>query len=239
LKVMAIGDLHLSGSSDKPMDVFGPHWRDHDSRIAGNWTAAVGPEDLVLVPGDISWAMDWAEAVPDLEWLHRLPGRKIIIKGNHDYWWPSISRLRGMLPSSISALQYDGIAAGQYAVAGTRGWKVPGSEGYREEKDGRVYRRELQRLKMSLASAGKLMPDGGMLICMMHYPPVIDGRETEFSRIMAEAGVHVCVYGHLHSSSGDWGEAVNTELGGVEYYLVSADHLNFSPKLIMGDCDAG
>jgi len=133
LKIFAIGDLHLGHAVDKPMDVFGARWKDHASRIAGNWEKAVGPDDLVLVPGDLSWAMRMEEAEEDLKWLERLPGRKIIIKGNHDYWWPSISRLRRRLEgTSVHALQYDSIAVGPVAVGGTRLWTFPDLSCYRD-----------------------------------------------------------------------------------------------------------
>ncbi|OPL19392.1 MAG: hypothetical protein AVO35_10930 [Candidatus Aegiribacteria sp. MLS_C] len=227
--LFAIGDLHLSLSSDKPMDVFGDHWKDHHIVLERNWREVVGTSDTVLVPGDISWAMDMNGAMADLQWLDGLPGRKVIVKGNHDYWWSSISRMREILPESIVPLQNDALDAGPAVVTGTRGWLTPVSEGYSGDDDGRVYRRELLRLGMALDAAGKLMDGKKRLVAMMHYPPVVGGRPTEFSRMLSERGVDLCLYGHIHMAPGTWPDGLDCELDGVEYRLVSADRLDFRP----------
>lgn len=229
MHLFAIGDLHLSLSSDKPMDVFGDHWKDHHRVLERNWKEVVGADDTVLVPGDISWAMDMDGAMADLQWLDGLPGRKVIVKGNHDYWWSSISRMREVLPESIVPLQNDALDAGPAVVTGTRGWLTPASEGYSQGDDGRVYRRELLRLGMALDAAGKLMDGKKRLVAMMHYPPVVGGRPTEFSRMLSEKGVDLCLYGHIHMAPGTWPDGLDCELDGVEYRLVSADRLDFRP----------
>lgn len=233
MKVYAIGDLHLSHSGEKPMDVFGRHWEGHRERIGENWRAVVSSEDLVLVPGDISWGMRMIDAIPDLEWLGGLPGRKVIIRGNHDYWWPSISRLRRDLPSGILPLQCSAVDVGPCVVAGTRGWKTPMAEDFIED-DGPIYRRELGRLDLSLAEAAGIREgiSGRPLLVMMHYPPVWGGEPSEFSARIAASGARICVYGHIHALPGEWPDHLDTELDGVEYRLVSADHLDFRPLLL-------
>lgn len=229
MSLFAIGDLHLSLSSDKPMDIFGDHWKDHHLVLERNWRETVGGTDTVLMPGDLSWAMDMDGAMADLRWLDGLPGRKLLIKGNHDYWWGPISRMREMLPESMVPLQNEALGTDGAVVTGTRGWLTPISEGYSEEKDGKVFRRELLRLGMALDAAEKLMDGKRKLIVMMHYPPVVAGVGTEFSGIMSERGVDLCVYGHMHMAPGSWPDDVDTVLDGVEYRLVSADRLDFRP----------
>ena len=129
MRVFAIGDLHLSFGSgvDKPMDVFGEAWRDHPAHLARAWRAAVGEEDLVLIPGDISWALHLADAKPDLAFIGGLPGGKLLLRGNHDYWWTSLAQVRAALPPSAAALQNEAAAIGGFAIGGTRGWTLPGA----------------------------------------------------------------------------------------------------------------
>jgi len=234
VRVFAIGDLHLSHSGEKPMDVFGPHWEGHRERIRRSWSESVSSEDLVLVPGDISWAMRLEEALPDLDWLGRLPGRKVILRGNHDYWWPTSARLRKALPPGMLALANDAIDAGPVIVAGTRGWRLPGTEGSDDAEDGRILARELIRLRLSLDAASGLRgaDPGKPLVVMMHFPPVVDGRESPFTREITASGASICVYGHLHAAPGRWPDGVDADLGGVRYRLASADRLDFVPLLL-------
>lgn len=229
MRVFAIGDLHLPGGQEKPMDVFGERWAGHGRRIAERWRELVSEEDVVLVPGDISWAMKLDEARDDLAYLGALPGRAVIIRGNHDYWWQAIGKVRRALPPNVAALQNDHVPlGGPWAVCGTRGWVLPGTEGFTEE-DRRIYEREVQRLALSLESAAKagLRP----VIAMLHFPPAHrDGAPTEFTRLLEEYGVRLCVYGHLH------GEAARGALRGthrgVHYELVACDAIGFAPKLV-------
>lgn len=229
MKVFAIGDLHLPGGQEKPMDVFGRRWSDHARRIAERWRALVGEEDVVLIPGDISWAMKLDEAKEDLEYLGSLPGRAVMIRGNHDYWWQAIGKLRRALPENVAALQNDHYPlAGPWAVCGTRGWTLPGSDGFSED-DQRLYEREVNRLALSLESATKagLKP----AIAMLHYPPSQrSGAPTGFTQLLEAYGVQLCVYGHLH------GEAARGALRGVHrgvrYDLVACDAIGFAPKLL-------
>ena len=228
MKIFAIGDLHLSLDSDKPMDVFGPKWDHHAERIAEWWKEAVSAEDLVLVPGDISWAMHLKNAAADLKYLGDLPGRKVILRGNHDYWWDSLSKVRNALPSSICALQNDALEIGGVAIAGSRGWTCPGSLNFNPEQDLRIYDRELIRLELSLKkAAGK-----GTLICMLHYPPFNESRAPSgFTELLERYGASIAVYGHLHGKSCK--SAFEGAKNGVQYVLCSADYLEFRPKLIM------
>jgi len=153
MAIYALADLHLSHNEPKPMDIFGPHWDNHPPKILANWNRVVGAGDLVIVAGDISWAMRLEEAAADLAWVASLPGHKLLIRGNHDYWWSAIGKVRRALPAGMHALQNDHFPWDGWAVCGTRGWLCPGEEGFNKEEDGKVYRRELQRLKLSLDGA--------------------------------------------------------------------------------------
>lgn len=227
MKVFAIGDLHLSGGTDKPMDVFGPAWQNHGERIANAWMDSVSQEDVVLLPGDFSWAMQLSQAKADMEWLAALPGTKLMIRGNHDYWWNSVTQVRAALPPSMFALQNDCFSFCDLHVAGTRGWICPGSAVFSTD-DQKIYDREVLRLGLSLSA----LPSGGRRIAMLHYPPFNENRAPSgFTEQLERAGVELVVYGHLHGRSCRGGfEGVRN---GVEYRLVSADHIEFKPKLIL------
>lgn len=215
------------------MDVFGAHWKDHPRRIAESWRNLVSDGDWVLVPGDISWAMRLREAVGDLEWLGGLPGRKLLIRGNHDYWWSSLSKVRRALPKDAFALQNDAVDIGGPVVAGARGWRLQGSEDWDPDSDPKYVRRELGRLALSLAAAAELGAGapGKPLIAMTHYPPIQSGEATPFSGLLAERGASLCVYGHLHAAE-DWPAGLDAEVDGVRYMLVSADYAGFTPRKV-------
>jgi uncharacterized protein len=228
LAIFALADLHLGFAADKPMDIFGAQWKDHPGKIERNWRAAVGPDDTVLLPGDLSWGMTYDAAEPDLKWIHELPGKKIVIRGNHDYWWSKITRLRGLLPPSIIPLQYECMVAENYVIAGTRGWTLP-VPGLSEdiEADGKVYERERLRLDASLAKAPRGLP----IIAMMHFPPFIkDVDHRGFSDILEQFGVAVCVYGHFHGP--DAAKAFTGVRNGVRYVFCAADGVDFTPVRI-------
>ena len=142
MRLFAIGDLHMPGGDDKPMDVFGPQWDRHFLRISEAWRATVGEEDTVLVPGDISWAMQLENALPDLREIAALPGRKILCKGNHEYWWSSITRVRAALPEGMTALQFDAVDAGPCVICGTRGWTYPTEKNPLPPEDMKIFRRD-------------------------------------------------------------------------------------------------
>ncbi|MCG0239892.1 MAG: metallophosphoesterase [Firmicutes bacterium] len=234
MAIFAIGDPHLSRAQPKPMDIFGPQWANHAERLFANWRAVVGADDVVLVPGDISWAMELEEAFLDLQDLDALPGTKILIQGNHDYWWQSISKIRALPLPTMRFIQNDHVMLpGQLAICGTRGWLLPGAPGWDEDPahNQKIYAREVGRLQLSLQSA--LKAGATSILVMMHYPPVgEDGAPTEFSRLLsATPGVRLCVYGHLHGPSAH-SRAFQGVLDGVEYKLVACDALDFTPLRI-------
>lgn len=229
MNLWALSDLHLSASASKPMDIFGQNWKGHDLKIGLNWRKAVRPEDVVLVPGDISWALKLDEALPDLEFMGSLPGRKLMLRGNHDYWWKSLTKVRACLPKGVAAIQNDAVDIGDAVVAGTRGWMLPGSEFFSEGKDEPVFDREVERLAASL-SAAVSCADGRPLVVMMHFPPSEDGNPTPFTVKISESGARLCVYGHLHGPV--WPACPDFEIDGVRYMLVSADWLDFEPMKV-------
>ena len=225
MAVFAISDLHLPARV-KPMDVFGEHWKNHFDRIRADWRARVLPGDLVLLPGDLSWAMRLEEAREDLASIAELPGQKLLLRGNHDYWWSSIGRVRRALPEGTWALQNDSVLIDGRLYAGSRGWTIP--TGDAEPEDVRIYERERLRLEMSLKNARAKDADAP-ITAMMHYPPLTD-ELTGFSDILEAYGVTDCVYGHLHGA-GLYG-AVRGERRGVRYHQVSCDGLEFKLYLL-------
>ncbi len=238
MKIYAIGDLHLSlkkpvnvhnwadNEEYKPMGDVDPSWRDHARRIYENWRRTVGSEDVVLVPGDISWAMRLDEARPDLEFLGLLPGRIICVQGNHDYWWQSISRVRAAVPPNVFMIQNDHVVVDGLKVCGTRGWLCPNSAFFKEG-DERIYRRELIRLENSLKGAGP-----GQKIAMMHYMPTNEKHDySGFIELFQKYGVNTVIYGHLHARACRY--RLPDRAWGISFYLASADYLDFTPRFIM------
>lgn len=223
MTIFAIGDLHLP-AEEKPMDVFGDHWIDHFGRISEDWRAKVSEDDVVLIPGDITWAMQLDAAKPDLNAIGALPGRKVLTRGNHDYWWGSISRVRDVLPEGMYALQNDAMLLDGAVLAGTRGWSLATGEDA-DPADVKIFQRELLRLEMSLKAARKLSEELPLIV-MMHFPPLTDQqRETPFTEILERYGAKHVVYGHLHGQA-LYG-AFKGENNGVRYHQVSCDGLGF------------
>ncbi len=229
MKLFAIGDLHLPGGQEKPMDVFGRQWTDHPQIIRTAWQEVVAPADWVLVPGDISWAMHLEEARDDLAFLGNLPGRIVILRGNHDYWWHGIGKVRQALPPNVTALQNDCVMLNDdCAVCGTRGWELPDSA-TNTPQDEKIYEREVIRLEMSLQAARRAGAE--RLFAMLHFPPAdSDGRATDFTRLLEQYCVEKCVYGHLHAAAVQ--RALRGTCRGVFYQLVSCDALGFTPYLV-------
>lgn len=201
------------------MDIFGGDWTGYVDEIKKNWDAEISDGDIVLIGGDISWAMDLSEAVHDLEYIGAQKGTKILIRGNHDYWWKSISRVRESLGENTYALQNDSLKFENVIVCGTRGWTVP--EAGASEEDIKIYNREVERLKLSLKDAVSKKQDGDILICLTHFPPFNSKTEDSgFTALFEEFGVNKVVYGHLHGA----GRSVAyTVKNGIEYYLTSCD----------------
>ena len=228
MALFVLADPHLANGVDKPMAVFGPHWNNHTERIRTHWLELVAPEDTVVLPGDISWALTLAEALPDLQFLHELPGSKILSRGNHDYWWNSITRVRSHLPDGMIALQNDAAVVGPAVVCGTRGWTCPGSSSWNGQEDEKIFKREVIRLQLTLQAAAKLRKPGQPLIAMLHYPPFNERQETSaFTELLESHQATAVVYGHLHGVTP--GYAIEGERNGVTYKLVSCDYLGFKP----------
>jgi hypothetical protein len=244
VQVFAIGDLHFPGAGGKTMDVFGPHWIDHPQRIAADWDARVADHDLVLVPGDISWGLRLDEARDDLAWLGHRPGTKVIIRGNHDYWWQTIGKVRAALPDRCHAIQNDAWTSpdGTVVVGGTRLWDVPGlrlgpifadapegaagvvGSGHQgaSPDDEKIFEREMGRLRRSLDQ----MPEAPLRIVMVHYPPTNpELAPTEVTKELEARGIDLCVFGHLHNLRP--GVTIDGTRGGTRYVLTSADVVGF------------
>ncbi len=228
MKVFAIGDLHLSGFKPKSMDIFGAHWANHWEKIKKDWHARVTEEDIVLVCGDLSWAMRLSEALPDLDEICGMPGKKVLLRGNHDYWWSSVTQIQGVLFNQTHILQNNHFVFGDTLIVGTRGWTVPFGNAAKEDEA--IYAREAIRLSLSLEEAKK-QKEGKKIIAMMHFPPFNEKRQpSEFTRRFEEFGVDKVVYGHLHGEG--LKGAYNGMLNGIEYLLVSCDYMDFQLKLI-------
>lgn len=229
MSLYAIGDLHFSTAVNKPMNVFGKNWDNHEEKIINDWKNQVKNEDTVLIVGDTSWAINMNEAEADLDIIHNLPGRKIYIKGNHDYWWTTITKLN-KLYDDMSFLQNNYYEYGEYAICGTRGWICPNDFKFTEEDD-KIYKREAHRLKLSLNAAKKA--GFKKFIVITHYPPTNDKLESSlFTQIYEEYEVEKVIYGHLHGK-----ESFKMGLKGIrnniEYCLVSCDYTEFKLIKIM------
>ncbi|MDN3505649.1 MAG: metallophosphoesterase [Simkaniaceae bacterium] len=245
MTVWVLADLHLAfGNPKKSMEVFGPVWKDYPKRIQENWERVVGPDDLVLIPGDISWAMKPEEALKDLDFIDQLPGEKLIIRGNHDYWWPSASKLKGLLPPSIHFVQNNAFDWKDCSFGGARLWDTheysfadviefvenPREKKKNVEEDGeKIFVRDLERLKLSLEC---LNPKAKHRIALTHYPPIGgDLKPSRASAILEDYKIDVCVFGHLHNvreNSLNFGE-----VRGVKYIFASADYLGFTPIKVL------
>lgn len=229
MHIYAIGDLHLSGEpASKPMEIFGEHWAGHKEKIQQNWLATVQDEDYVIIAGDISWAMNLKEAAVDLEWLAALPGHKLLMRGNHDYWWTSLSKMRQQYEGKFAFLQNSSINleledATKVAICGTRGWLLPSAEKFTAEDD-KIYRRESIRMELGLQEAVKQKPD--ILIQALHYPPLFkEDEHTLFTEIMQKYGVQYCVFGHIHGENHI--TMFEGQRDGISYKLVSCDTQGF------------
>ena len=228
MALYAIGDLHLSLAKDKPMDIFGDHWEDHAEKLQRGF-ACVRPEDTTVICGDLSWGMGLPETLPDFRFIDALPGRKLILKGNHDYWWSTATKAKRFFAdngiTSIDILHNNCFEYGDCALCGTRGWF------YEEERNGehdkKVMLREIMRLDASLSAAG----DRKKLV-FLHYPPMYQHyRCEEIIELLKKHEVRLCCYGHIHGKG--CASAFNGWQGGTEYRLVSADYLSFTPRKIM------
>ena len=225
MSIYAIADLHLSFNTDKPMDIFGFNWENHAEKIRKDWIEKVKAEDTVLIPGDFSWETYLEDTYKDFEFLNSLPGRKILLKGNHDYWWTTLTNIQNYLKennfNTIDILFNNSYEVGNYVIAGTRGWD------YTKISDRKIIEREIGRLELSLKDAKRKNKE--IIVCM-HYPPISKNYlDNEFEKkilyILKEYNVKRCIYGHLHGTS--HAGAITGEIEEIKFDLVSADFLNF------------
>ncbi|MBI9012356.1 MAG: metallophosphoesterase [Clostridiales bacterium] len=228
MAIYAIGDLHLSLSVDKPMDVFGDNWTDYMEKIKTAWLELVKPEDYVLLPGDVCWAISLEEAKIDLAWIDALPGKKIISRGNHDYWWETLKKMNPLY-ESITFIHNTYTTIDGWAICGSRGWLSPNDSSFTEQ-DEKIYNRECHRLRISL---DKAKTDGySNILVMLHYPPTNEKKDVSpIQEILEDYQVKHVVYGHLHTQI-SWSHSLDGDYNNIKYYLVSSDYLNFIPKKI-------
>lgn len=221
MKIFAISDLHLSINNPKPMNIFGEVWEGYEEKIFADWREKVSEDDIVLLAGDFSWAMKLEDTKKDFELIESLPGKKIIIRGNHDYWWKSISGVRAFVPSGIYAIQNDALKFGNYIICGTRGWSVPEEGAEQSKEDKKIFNREVIRLELTLQTAEKMREEGDKVICMLHYPPCnFHKQDSEFTKLLEKYNVSAVVYGHLH---GYKRATLKFSKNNIPYYLTSCD----------------
>lgn len=228
MSIYTIGDLHLSFHENKPMSIFGNNWEGHEEKVKKNWIENVEENDLVVLPGDFSWSTYLKDTYEDFSYLNELPGKKLLLKGNHDYWWTTLTSMRNFLNENnfknIDFIYNNSYEFENYAITGTRGWVIT-----EQPDDKRLLNRELARLELSLKEA-KSKYEEKEIIVFMHYPPItynnISNNElSDFVKLMMKYNVKKCYYGHLHSVSIK--EAVEGKYFGIKFKLVSADGLDF------------
>ena len=232
MSIYTIGDLHLSFHENKPMSIFGQNWEGHEEKIKKDWLEKVKEKDLVILPGDFSWSTYLKDTYEDFKYLNSLPGKKLLLKGNHDYWWTTLKSMRDFLEknnfSNIDFIYNNAYNFEKYIFAGTRGWSMTD-----EKEDEKFIKRESLRLEMSLKEAMKIKKERNLneeIIVFMHYPPITNNQihlneVNLFIKVLKKYDVKRCYYGHLHGNSIK--EAVNQEYLGIQFKLVSADGLDF------------
>jgi predicted phosphohydrolase len=244
-QIFALADLHLSFGADRPMDIFGARWTDHARKIAAAWCEKIADDDVMLIAGDVSWALRLRDAAADFDFLRALPGHQILIRGNHDYWWDSLKKNHAAAGDKFYFLQNNAAVFGDVALAGSRLWNYPfvqwnlpelaaatnrggAAKNARREDDEKIRDREWERLRSSLAA---MLHSAAVKIALTHFPPVSAAPESNaITRLLAEYGVDICVYGHVHGLPALAPvAAANCEIDGIRFYLTSADYLDFSP----------
>lgn len=229
----AIADTHLSFAKSRDMARFGDKWANHEALIAEHWRTRIAPDDIVLLPGDVSWAGTPKRVLPDLEWLAQLPGRKLLLRGNHDHWWRSIDAARKIAePLGFQILEGDSILIDGVVVCGAMGHVAPGDPYFTIDPKKDRYTRELLRLEAALQHGQRQRAPGQPMILMTHYPPFTsEGKPTAYSDLITQYQPTLCLYGHLHRSK-EWEIAVQGLRDGVTYRLVAADYIEMTPQLI-------
>ena len=228
MSIYTIGDLHLSFHENKPMSIFGNNWEGHEEKVKKNWIENVEENDLVVLPGDFSWSTYLKDTYEDFSYLNELPGKKLLLKGNHDYWWTTLTSMRNFLNENnfknIDFIYNNSYEFENYAITGTRGWVIT-----EQPDDKRLLNRELARLELSLKEANSKYEEKEIIV-FMHYPPITynnisNNEPSDFVKLMMKYNVKKCYYGHLHSVSIK--EAVEGKYFGIKFKLVSADGLDF------------
>ncbi|HIT77745.1 MAG TPA: metallophosphoesterase [Candidatus Limihabitans stercoravium] len=222
MKVFAISDLHLSNTVEKPMDIFGKSWENYIEKITQDWQEKVSDDDIVLLPGDLSWAMRMDEVIEDFNFVASLKGKKVLLRGNHDYWWNTISQVRSALPQNMYALQNDVLRFGKLLLCGTRGWVCPDVVNKLTPQDQKIYLREVQRMQLSIEAMNKQRQPDDVVIAMMHYPP-FNARydQSDFTTQFVKYNIPQVVYGHLHGK--DCRAQLYLKKFGIEFFLTSCD----------------
>ena len=231
MSVYIIGDLHLSFSEDKPMSIFGLNWEGHNKKIKEDWMKKVKPQDTVFIAGDFSWATYLEDTYEDFSYLNELPGRKILLKGNHDYWWTTLTSMKRYLQENkienIDFLFNNSYEIENKIFVGTRGWALLDSENSRKMID-----REVARLELSIKNAIEQYGEEKDIIAIMHYPPISNSvmkneytYQSKFLEIMKKYNIKECYYGHLHGASHK--DAIEGQVDGINFKLISADYLDF------------
>jgi len=236
MSIYVIGDLHLAFGENKPMDIFGDNWTNHSEKIKQDWLSKVKDEDTVILAGDFSWAMKLQNTIQDFEYLNELPGKKILLKGNHDYWWTTVTNMKKFLNENnienIDFLYNNSFEIEDKIICGTRGWALSQEN---ETEDQKIIDRELNRLKLSIESGIQNFGTTKEIIVFLHYPPItqtniLKNETTEFMKILKEYGIKKCYYGHLHGLGIK--EAVNGNMDEIELKLISCDAVDFKLQKI-------
>ena len=227
MSVYAISDWHLSIHNPKPMDIFGGAWENYTEALTDNLNKILTDGDILLIAGDISWAMHLEDARPDLDFIAQFKGRKVILRGNHDYWWKSVSAVRAAAGKGICVIQNDSVKIGNTVIAGSRGWTEP--DGTPESE--KIYNREVLRIKMSLDDAAKKRNAGDKLIVMTHYPPFGNKKSSPVTNAIKAANADAVVYGHIHGRN--YKKDIKHIIDGIPYYLTSCDILENVPLKIL------
>ena len=228
MAIFTIADLHLSFNTNKPMNIFGTNWENYEEKIKKDWQEKVTEKDLVVLPGDFSWAMYLDETEKDFAYINSLPGKKILLKGNHDYWWSTVTSMRKYIKEknfeNIDFLINNSYEFEKKIIVGTRGWALT-----EDAEDKRLTQREVARLELSIKSGIEQYGTEKEIIAFMHYPPITKNNlNTEYIKILKKYNIKRCFYGHLHASAIQ--DAIEGNIDGIEFKLVSADGLDFKIK---------
>lgn len=236
MSIYVIGDLHLPFGENKPMDIFGGNWEGYTEKLSKDWKSKVKPEDTIIIAGDFSWATYLKDTYKDFEYINNLPGNKIMLKGNHDYWWTTIKNMKQYLEennfNNIEFLHNNSFLVENKVIVGTRGWALTDTE-----NSSKIIKRESLRLELSIKDAIEKYGENKEIICIMHYPPLSKTKmkneytyDSEFLNIMKKFNIKKCYYGHLHGASHK--EAVEGKIDGIEFYLISGDYVGFKLQKI-------